>query len=302
MSILLDIAYNIIAPIALIVGLSVLIDRWLNFDSKSLARSTVYIFSPFLVLEGTANSKLSGGEAGGVIVMAVVTSLLITLLAWIVARMMHLEPRTASAFVISAGLINTGNYGIPLSRFAFGPEGEDPAIVYFVVSIVIANTLGVYLASSGTAPTRQAIGNAFKVPLPYAALVGLIINVTNATMPVPIERSVSLLSDAAIPVMLVVLGMQLSRSSVRGKLRTIITATGLRLVASPLIAVVLALIFGVTGLERQVTITQAGMPTAVMSAVLAAEFGSDSELVTAVIAVSTVLSLVTLAILLAFVM
>ncbi len=121
-------------------------------------------------------------------------------------------------------------------------------------------------------------------------------------MPLPVERSVSLLSDAAIPVMLVVLGMQLSRSSVRGKMRNILTAAGLRLVASPLIAVVLALILGVTGLERQVSITQAGMPTAVMSAVLAAEFGSDAEFVTAVIAVSTVLSMITLAILLAFVM
>lgn len=295
-------AYNIIAPIALIVGLSVLIDRWLNFDSTSLARSTVYIFSPFLVFEGTANSQLDAGEASGVIVMAVLTSLLITLLAWIVARMMRLDRRTGNAFVISAGLINTGNYGIPLSRFAFGPEGEDPAIVYFVVTIVIANTLGVYLASAGTVSTAKAIGNVFKVPLPYAAFLGLIVNVTNLNLPLPIDRSVALLSDAAIPVMLVVLGMQLSRTSVRGKLRNILTASLLRLVGSPLIAVVLALLLGITGLERQVTITQAGMPTAVMSAVLAAEFGSDSELVTAVIAVSTVLSLITLAILLAFVM
>ncbi len=149
MSILLDAVYSVIAPIVLIVLLAVFIDRRLNFDSKSLARSTVYIFSPFLVLDGMANSKLNAGEAGAVAAMAVLNSLLIILVAIIVARLLRLDRRTASAFILSAGLINAGNYGIPLSRFAFGEAGEDPAIVYFVVTVVISNTLGVYFASAG---------------------------------------------------------------------------------------------------------------------------------------------------------
>jgi len=58
---------------------------------------------------------------------------------------------------------------------------------------------------------------------------------------------------------------------------------------------------GITGLTRQVILTESAMPTAVISGVLAAEFGADTEFVTATILVSTLLSIVTLSVLLALI-
>jgi predicted permease len=113
---------------------------------------------------------------------------------------------------------------------------------------------------------------------------------------------VNLLSDAAIPAMLVVLGIQLSRASMRGQIRPILMASSLRLLAGPLLAFGLVLLFGMSGYARQVSIVQAGMPTAVATGVLATEFGSDAEFATATILVSTVLSMATLSVLLALVM
>jgi predicted permease len=79
-------------------------------------------------------------------------------------------------------------------------------------------------------------------------------------------------------------------------------ASGIRLLAAPLIALALALALGVSGLTRQVSIVQSAMPTAVFSGVLATEFGNDSDFVTAVILVSTLLSILTLSVLLSLLM
>jgi predicted permease len=117
-----------------------------------------------------------------------------------------------------------------------------------------------------------------------------------------LRKPIEWLSDAAIPAMMVVLGLQLSRAQLRGRIQPILVASGLRLVLSPLIAVVLAALLGMSGVVEQVSITQAGMPTAVIAGVLATEYKGESDFVIGTILVGTVVSLVTLTVLLALVM
>jgi predicted permease len=216
----------------------------------------------------------------------------------LIARLLKLDRRAESAFILTAVLINAGNYGIPLNKFAFGDRGEERALIYFVMTVVISNTFGVFLASRGSVSTRRALLNVFRVPLPYAAVLGFALNMGDIEMPVALQRSTSLLGDAASPGMLVVLGVQLSRASIRGRIPPILLASGVRLVVSPLIAVPVSLAFGMAGLTRDVAIVQSAMPTAVISGVLATEFGADSEFVTAVILTSTLFSMATLSVLL----
>jgi len=110
------------------------------------------------------------------------------------------------------------------------------------------------------------------------------------------------MADATIPIMLVVLGAQLSHASVRGRIQPILLASGLRLLLGPLIAVGLVALLGISGLTRQVAIVQSAMPTAVVTGVLASEFGADAEFVTATILVSTITSVATLSVLLSVIM
>jgi predicted permease len=262
----------------------------------------IYLFSPALVFNSLASSSLSGGEAEQLIGVAVVMSFMVAGLAWLIARGQKFNPKMESAFIMSATLINAGNYGIPLNRFAFGTAGESRAVIFYVATAFMAYTVGVFIASRGTRSAREALRNVFYVPLLYAAVLGVLFNMWNVRLPVSLDRSVNLLSDAAIPAMLVVLGIQLSRASLRGQIRPILMASSLRLLAGPLLAFGLVLVFGMSGYARQVSIVQAGMPTAVATGVLATEFGSDAEFATATILVSTVLSMATLTVLLTLVM
>ena len=298
----LSVAYNIIGPIFLIVGLAILIDRRFAPDPRVLSRLVVYLFSPFLILDGIARSDLQAEEIGLIVAMAALSILLITLVGWGLARLFHFDRKLESAFVLSVTLINAGNYGLPLSEFAFGKAGLQRAVIFYVVTAVAANTLGVYLASRGAASVRRSLLNMLTVPLPYATILGLILNIGHITLPLPLNRAITLLSQATVPCMLVILGLQLSRTSVKGRLGPILLATVTRLVIAPLIAFPLASLLGLHGLVRQVAIVEASMPAAVMSGVLATEFGGDAEFATAVVLVSTLASIVTLSILLSLVM
>ena len=294
----LDVAYNVLGPIFLIIGLAVLIDRRFAPDPRVFSRVVVYLFSPFLIFAGIARSDLRAEEMGLLLAVAALTTIMMALVGWSLTRLFRFERKLASAFMLSVVLINAGNYGLPLNEFAFGQAGLDRAIVFFVMTAVMANSLGVYLASRGSASVRRSLLNVLMVPLPYATALGFLVNINNVTLPVPVDRAVTLLGQAAVPCMLVILGLQLSRTSVQGQAVPILLATGTRLLIAPLIAIALTGLLGVSGLARQVAVIQGSMPTAVTAGVLATEFGSDAQFTTAVILVSTLASIVSLSVLL----
>lgn len=301
----LEVTYNIISPVFIIVGLTVLVDRVFDIDPRSLSRLVVYLFTPFLIFDGLAHMELKGGEAQKLAIIAIGMSLIIAALAWIMARLLHFDQRLESAFVLAAALINAGNYGIPLNRLAFGTGGEERALIFFVASIMVTYTLGVFVASRGSVSTRDALLNVLKVPMPYAAALGLAVSLGNVTLPGPVADASGIAASAAIPGMLAVLGLRLSRASLgkyRSQLRPILLASGLRLILAPLVTLGLVVVLGVGGLSRQVSLVQSAMPTAVIASVMAAEFGSDAEFVTAAILVNTLASIVTLSVLLTWVM
>jgi predicted permease len=176
-------------------------------------------------------------------------------------------------------------------------------LIFFVTTVIVSNTFGVFLASRGAASSRRALLNVLVIPMPYAALLGIVFNLGDVTIPAPFQRAITLLSDAANPCMLVVLGLQLSRAKmIRGRIKPILLASSMRLVVAPLLVLIPVVVLGMTGLTRQVALVEAAMPTAVIAGVLATEFGSDSEFVTGTILVSTLLSIITLSVLLSWVM
>jgi predicted permease len=298
----LGVAYNVLAPIFLVIGLAVLVDRLFAPDPRAFSRAVIYLFSPCLVFDGIARSNLRAHELGLIVAVAAISSLGMALVGWGLARLFRFDRRLESAFILSVVLVNAGNYGLPLNEFAFGAAGLQRAIVYYVVTAVVANTLGVYLASRGAASVGRSLLNVLTVPLPYATALGFVVNMTAIQLPVPVARMVGLLAQAAVPCMLLILGLQLSRTSVKGRIGPIALAAVTRLGIAPLIAFPLVMLLGLSGLAGQVSIIEASMPTAVMGGVLATEFGSDAEFTTAVILVSTLASIVTLSVLLSVVM
>jgi hypothetical protein len=99
------------------------------------------------------------------------------------------------------------------------------------------------------------------------ALLGFIINRGFLHLPRAIDRAVDLLSQAAVPVMLLNLGFQLLRTALQSHSSSLLLATVTRLVVAPLVAILLTTLFGLSGLPQLVVIVQAAMPTAFITPV-----------------------------------
>ena len=82
-----------------------------------------------------------------------------------------------------------------------------------------------FLASRGSVSTKTAIINVFRVPMLYGVVAGLVINFTDLSMPTPVERTSELFAQAAVPAMLVVLGLQLRRARLQNQIKPILAAS-----------------------------------------------------------------------------
>jgi predicted permease len=210
--------------------------------------------------------------------------------------------RERMAIVLTSAISNNGNMGIPICLFAFGQPGLALGTLYYVVASFLNNTVGVAVASAGKASLGAALRNSLQVPVLYAAILGLLLNQMGGEVPTPIFRAVDLMASAAVPGMLALLGVQLRSAPLFQGQAVIWRSSLIRLVAAPLLAFALCLWLAVSGLERNVIILQAAMPTAVMSAVLATEYDTAPQLVATVIFLTTVLSMATLSVVLSFIL
>ena len=291
---------NNILPIVLLSGAGFVLGKVLHIDPRSLGRVVFYIFGPILLFDLLSQNQLDLGETAIVIAFALCFILTIGLLTFLLGRFLKLDRPALVAIVITTMFANTGNYGLPLVYFAFGEQALSYAGIYFATTTLLFYTFGVFLASLGHMTFKEAILGLFRIPTMYAVLLGVLINLWNIEIPVPVARAVELAAGGTIPLMLILLGVQLTQVEFSGSQRAMQLSVALRLVIAPLAALLFAALFGLHGVTRQASVTQASMPSMVSTTVLAAEYNLDSKLVTAVVFISTLLSPFTLTPLLVF--
>jgi predicted permease len=299
-SVLAETFANNILPIVLLSGAGFALGKLLHIDPRSLGRVVFYVFSPVLIFDLLMQNQLNLAEAAIVIVFALCFILTIGAITFLLGSFLKLERPALVAILITTMFANTGNYGLPLVSFAFGEQALSYAGIYFVTTTLLFYTLGVFLASLGHMTFREAIVGLFKIPTMYAVLLAILFNGLNIEIPVPVARAVELAAGGTIPLMLILLGVQLTRVELSGSQRALQLSVSLRLIIAPLAALLFAALFGLQGFSRQASVTQASMPSMVSATVLAAEYDLDSKLVTAVVFISTLLSPFTLTPLLVF--
>jgi predicted permease len=291
---------NNILPIILVSGAGFALGKLLHIDSRSLGRVVFYVFSPVLILDLLIQNQLKMSEAAIVIAYAFSFILIMGAITLLLGYFLKLERPALISILITTMFANTGNYGLPLVSFAFGEQALSYAAIYFVTTTCMFYTLGVLLASLGHMNFKEAALGLFKVPTIYAVLLAVIINAWNVQIPAPVTRAIELAAGGSIPLMLILLGVQLTHVEFSSHLRALQLSVLLRLLIAPLAALLFAALFGLHGFARQGSVTQASMPSMVSATVLATEYDLDSKLITAVVFISTLLSPLTLTPLLVF--
>lgn len=291
---LLPIFANDILPIFVLAAVGFLLARYSGVEARALSRLTFNALSPCLVFHLLVTSSISGEEFGRMALFCVLVMGTGGALAKGAAVALRLDRPTTVAMILVVMFSNGGNYGLPVAMFAFGNQALAFASVYFVSSSVLTYTAGVFLAASGRRSVMQALRGVTRVPTIYAVAAAGLMMWLHVPLPETVLRPISLLSDAALPLMILVLGMQLERASRPERASVVATAVALSIFLTPVLGWGYARLLGLEGPAFQAAVIQASMPAAVVTTILALQYEVAPNFVTSVVVVSTLLSPFTL--------
>lgn len=285
---------NNLLPILLIAAAGYILGKSLTVDSRTIGRMVFYIFSPLLVFNLMVTSQLNLQQALTTIAYTAVVIMVLGLAAFLLGKLFRLERTHLLAVILTVAFGNTGNYGLPLVKFAFGDEALAVASIFYVTTTILFNTVGVIIASLGHLDLKSAILGVFRLPIVYAVLVALVIKGSGAVIPLPLARTIEIAANGAIPAMIILLGLELSKIEWSHSWRALGLGVSIKLLAGPLVGMFIASLFGLSGHTRQGTVIEAAMPAAVATTVVATEYKLEPSLVTAIVFLGTIFSPLTL--------
>ena len=187
-------------------------------------------------------------------------------------------------------LPNTGNMGIPICLFAYGTAGLGVASAIASVVILLHFTLGVLLAKKSFS-IEILIKN---MPI-YGIIVSVIFLYFEWDVPGYLENTTFLLTYATIFLVLMSLGIALSRLKVVSWTHASILGA-VRVIVGPLIAFGLIKFLDLDGFAAGVLLIQSCMPSAVLTYLVGSMYSEKKvvDSVASVIVTSTIMSFVTI--------
>jgi predicted permease len=297
----LDVFLDVVLPVALVAIAGGIVGAWKGVPVAPLSSIVFYLFSPALVFHSLATTEVPANVSAKIIGVLLVTYLVMYAVASLWSRLARHDQTFRAAFAISVITPNQGNMGLPVALLAFGKPGLDLAVMNFVGGAVLTYTVGVFVASMATGRRTDALRAPFRYPVLYAAGAGLALNVLDVKLPTTIEVPAASLAGAAVPSMLVVLGLQLRHAAGRGHLLDTGVVNAARFLIAPTVAWFAASALGLDGYVRGTLVVLAAMPTAVIATILAVEFDAYPSFVTRAVVTTTLTSMLALTVLIAIV-
>jgi predicted permease len=283
--------------------------RWLghNDPARTLSNAAFYIFIPALLFRTTARvefAKLPWNTLAAFFgpVMAVLILVYVWQRWW--NRKRRLPVAAPSVRAISATFGNTVQVGIPMVTALFGEAGLSIHITIISMHALTLLTVLTTLVELDLARESRVLGqsddhllktlartvrNTVIHPVVLPVLAGLVWNVTGFRLPAVADEVLQTLSQAVVPLCLVLIGMSLAYYGVRGALKSAIALSVVKLLVLP--AVVLAVghyLMGLDGLALAVVVLAAAMPVGANALIFAQRYEAQEAEVTAACVFSTV--------------
>lgn len=307
MAVVLQIFTHNILPIFLLILVGFVFGRRFDVHMPTLSKLNFMIFVPSFTFTNLYTAQLDRSAALAFVAAALM--LLINLLApRLIAPLMNLEKSETKAFQNSVAFYNSGNIGIPLISLVFSTgsylvNGETPwlsiamatQIMVLLVQNATTNTIGYYNAWSAKVSWKVAMAKVIQMPTIYGVILAFLFRALPYNIEAtPVFVSLRYISNGLVPIALLTLGVQLSRSKLRFKLKEAYVAVLLRLVGGPLVALILIKILGITGVTAQALMISSAVPTAVNTALIAADADNHPDYAAQVVLMSTILCTVSL--------
>lgn len=279
---------QVVTPVFLVIGVGVLLGYTFRLDAGPLNRAALYGAMPALVFITLTRSELTLQNTTVLLSGNLVFLLLMGVLAWFFSR--SLAARSRQGFIATSLFGNAANMMLPVTLFAFGEAGLERALILYVFTSAIFFTVGPLIFSS-SANLREVGQVVLRLPVIWAALAGLMFNLFGWPLPTALGRGLELLGNAAIPIVLLTLGLQIQRSGLVALQPINWFGASFKLALGPVVGYVAALTVGARGMDLAVLTLLASMPPAVNNFILAYELGGDAEEVARTVILGTIAAL-----------
>ena len=192
-------------------------------------------------------------------------------------------------------LPNTGNMGIPICLFAYGSQGLGVASAIASVIILFHFTLGIFLAKK-----KFSLDIVIKSPPVYAIIISVIFLYFQIETPLFLENTTFLLTYATIFLVLMSLGIALTKF--RFSLKDSVILSLCRVILGPLIAFIIIYNFDLSGFAAGVLLIQSAMPSAILNYLVGSLYSPKKvvDSIASTIVVSTLMSFITIPIVVFF--
>ena len=283
---------EIVIPVFLIVLVGFMVGKYKRIDTKPFIDLIVYIAGPSLIITSMSKSDINLSDFLFISISATLVVLVSFLLVFFILKITKSEKK---GLYLPMTFGNTGYLGYPICLFAYGVAGLSMAVLYDMINSLFLFSIGIWVIHR-----KNGLKEAFKLPLIYAVIVGLALNIFKIKIPEIIFKPMEIIGMIVIPLALLILGYKLTEIKIQ-TVRTAFFASLFRIIGGFIIAFLIIKLFSISGLVRNIILIEAAMPAAVMSIILTSKYSKDPELVASIVFISTLISLISIPLVLWFV-
>lgn len=307
MNVFLYILNHNIIPILVLVILGYLLGKKFELSIYTLSKLNFYIFVPAFIFVNLYTTSIPQDMLK--VVAAVILLLLLNMIiVKIYAKIRGFNEGYKNAFTNSVLFANTGNIGVPLITLVFSSppfivNGTAPylglaltaQVMVLVVQDTAMNTLGFFYAGKANTHWKNSVLKVLKMPAIYCVVLAVILKTVNYDFTLtPVWPALEYAKNALVSVALVTLGVQLSMTTFALKNPDAFMSAFMRLLVSPVFALIVIYILNLKGVIAQVVMITAALPTAVNTALIAVECENYPDFASQTVMISTFLGALSL--------
>lgn len=284
---------QVLSPIFLIVVVGYLYAKKRAPDLEQSNKVNIEVFTPMLIFSVLSQGNIELSQYGALALAAVLVVLVPGLLSIPVAKKLGVANLT---FVPPMMFRNSGNLGLPLFLLAFGEEMLPAAVILFIVENTLHFSLGMRLLNA-----HQSWLALLRIPMLQATFLGLVFAISGWKLPQPIQLSIDMLGQIAIPLMLFSLGARMTQAKHMDWNLGLVSAIWAPL-SGLLVALPVAYFFGLEGAQLSMLLIFSTLPPAVLNFLVAERYGQEPEKVASIVLAGNMLGAFILPVILAFVL
>jgi len=256
-------------------------------------RLNMDVFVPALVFAAMAGKSFDLAAFGPLALGGFMVLATCGLLAWPIAKLIGIQPKTLVPPMI---FNNSGNIGLPLAVLAWGEDALPAAVILFMVENTLHFSFGARLLD----PHARLL-TLWRVPVVFAAIAGLAVAMLKIPVWQPLVIAIKMLGDVSVPLLLFSLGVRMTDVSFR-EWRVATGSAVLRPIAGLLIAAGVIQLLGLHGREAAMLLVFGALPPAVLNFLFAERYKQEPERVASIVLIGNLAALLFLPLALAMVL